>query len=418
MLPWGCIKFSMVLFTTQLPPDLSAVLHLLFQNTEIAFQWRSDADLRRAYYLLKLISIPAVVKTGKFLANLAIKIHFPVNWIVKPTIYKQFVGGETIDECKPLVRLLEKYNVKAVLDYSVEGSEDEKKIQIALDETLKTIYNAAKDPNVPFAVFKPSAFGIPRILAKASEGAQLNDEEKKHIEKFRERVYTLCKTAYENDVPIMIDAEEYAYQKIVDEVIYDMMKMFNKEKAIVYNTLQMYRKDRLDYLKWLYEQAQKDKIKVGIKFVRGAYMEQERERAKRLGYPDPIHPTKADTDRAYNQALVFSVEHIDTIAIFNATHNEFSSYLLTELMKKKGIPKDDPRCYFAQLYGMSDHITFNLAQLGYNAAKYIPYGPVRHVLPYLIRRTEENTSIAGQTPRELRLIEQEFKRRKQLKKRK
>ena len=388
----------------------------MFQNTEIAFKWRSDKDLRRAYFLMKSISKPWLVNTGKHLANLAIAIHLPINWIVKPTIYSHFVGGETIEECIPLVRTLEKFNVKAVLDYSVEGSEDEKKIKQALDETLKTIYNAAKDPNVPFAVFKPSAFGIPRVLTKASEGADLNDWEKKEVEKFRERVFTLCKTAYENDVPIMIDAEDYAYQKIVDDVIYEMMLQFNKEKPVVYNTLQMYRRDRLDYLKYLYDQAQKDKIKIGIKFVRGAYMEKERERAKKLGYPDPIHPTKQDTDRAYNAALEFSVDHIDTIAVFNATHNEYSSYLMTELMDKKGLAKDDPRCYFAQLYGMSDHITFNLAKLGYNAAKYIPYGPVRHVLPYLIRRTEENTSVAGQTPRELRLIEQEFKRRKAAKK--
>ncbi len=388
----------------------------IFQNTEIAFKWRNDKELRRAYFLMKSISKPWLVNIGKHLSNLAIAIHFPINWIVKPTIYSHFVGGETIEECMPLVRTLEKYNVKAVLDYSVEGSEDEKKIQQALDETLKTIYNAAKDPNIPFAVFKPSAFGIPRVLTKASQGVELNEWEKKQVENFRQRVYTLCKTAYENNIPIMIDAEEYAYQKIVDEVIYDMMVQFNKERAIVYNTLQMYRRDRLDYLKFLYEQAQKDKIKVGIKFVRGAYLEMERERAKQMGYPDPIHPTKEDTDRAYNAALEFSVEHIDTIAVFNATHNEYSAYLFKELMDKKGLAKDDPRCYFAQLYGMSDHITFNIAQLGYNAAKYIPYGPVRQVLPYLIRRTEENTSVAGQTPRELRLIEQEFKRRKASKK--
>lgn len=388
----------------------------IFQNTEIAFAWRSDKELKRAYLLMKLISKPWLVKTGKFLANLAIKLHLPINWIVKPTIYKHFVGGETIEECLPLVRQLEKFNVKAILDYSVEGSEDEEKIKEAMEQTLQTIYNAAKDPNVPFAVFKPSGFGSPKILAKAQAGADLTKQEQEHIEKFRHRLYTLFKTAYDNDVPIMIDAEDYAYQNFVDQVVWENMLEFNKEKPIVYNTLQMYRKDRLDYLQWMYEQAQKHNIKVGIKFVRGAYMEKERELAKKLGYPDPIYPTKEDTDRAYNKALEFSAERIDTIAIFNATHNEYSTYLLMELMKKHGIAKDDPRCYFSQLYGMSDHITFNLAKLGYNVAKYIPYGPVRHVLPYLIRRTEENTSVAGQTPRELRLYETEFKRRKQLKK--
>ncbi len=390
----------------------------MFQNTEVAFAWRSDADLRRAYWLLKSISMPWLVQSGKFLSDVAIKIHFPINWIVKPTIYSHFVGGETIEECMPLVRQLEKFNVKAILDYSVEGSEDEAKIQVAMDETLKTIENAAKDPNIPFAVFKPSGFGAPRILAKAQAGEELSEYEQKHVQSFKDRLHTLFETAYKKNVPIMIDAEDYAYQNFVDEVVFDMMKIFNKEKAVVYNTLQMYRKDRLDYLKWMYEQAQNLGIKIGVKFVRGAYMEKERELAKKLGYPDPIYPTKEQTDKAYNDALKFSVEHIDTIAIFNATHNEYSAYYLTELMEKHGIAKDDFRCYFSQLYGMSDHITFNLAKLGYNVAKYIPYGPVRHVLPYLIRRTEENTSVAGQTPRELRLIETEFKRRKAQKKQK
>ena len=389
--------------------------NLTFDNTEIAFQWKSDKELRRSYWLLKMISMPALVWAGKQLSNFAIAIHFPINWIVKPTIYSHFVGGETIEECLPLVRLLEKYNVKAILDYSVEGGGTEEKINKALDETLKTIYNAAKDPNIPFAVFKPSAFGDLDVLTRASQGETLSDKDKEEVDKFRERVYTLTKTAYDNNVPIMIDAEEVAYQKIVDDVIYEMMLKFNKEKAIVYNTLQMYRIDRLDYLKQLYEMAKRDGIKVGVKFVRGAYMEKERERAEKYGYPDPIHKTKEDTDKAYNDALRFSAERIDTISIFNATHNEESVRVLAGLMEEHGIAKDDPRCFFSQLYGMSDHITFNLGKEGYNVAKYIPYGPVRHVLPYLIRRTEENTSIAGQTPRELKLFETEFRRRKEQK---
>ena len=386
-----------------------------FSNTEIAFKWRSDKEVKKAYWLFKTMSKNWLVKTGKVLSNTAIKLHFPIGWIVKPTIYSHFVGGESIEECKPLVRLLEKFNVKAILDYSVEGGNTEEKINHALAETLRTIENAAIDPNIPFAVFKPTAFCYPHVLKKAGMGMELTHEEKKETEKFRQRVHLLCKTAYQKDVPIMIDAEDYAFQNFVDKVIYEMMLEFNKEKAIVYNTLQMYRKDRLGYLEQLYEQANKDKIKVGIKFVRGAYMEKERERAQQFGYPDPIYPTKQDTDNAYNKALEYSIERIDTIAIFNATHNEYSSKLLTELIAKKGIDKQDPRVYFSQLYGMSDHITFNLAQAGYNVAKYIPYGPIKHVLPYLIRRTEENTSVAGQTSRELQLYEKEIKRRKQQK---
>jgi proline dehydrogenase len=388
----------------------------IFQNTQVAFERLSDLELRRGYYLLKMLKYPGLVKLGKNLLNFAIAIHFPINWAVRPTIYKHFVGGETLEQCLPLVRQLEKYNVKAVLDFSVEGSEDEEKIKIAFNETKKTILNAAKDPNVPFAVYKPSAFGSPHVLSKVSANEPLNDNEKKIFENFKNYVFELSQTAYENNVPIMIDAEYYSYQNAVDQVILEMMRTFNKEKPIVYNTLQMYRKDRLDYLKWLYQTAQKEHFKVGIKFVRGAYMEIERELAKKHGYPDPIHPTKQDTDNAYNQALKFSVEHIDTIAIFNATHNEYSNVYLMQLMDQHNIDKTDNRCFFAQLYGMSDHITFNLAKLGYNVAKYIPYGPIKVVLPYLIRRMEENTSVAGQTPRELALYEKEFKRRRKMRK--
>lgn len=391
-------------------------MNLNFDNTEIAFAYKSDAEIKKAYLLYKLIGNNTLVKIGGTLAKTAVKIHFPVDWAVKPTIYQLFVGGETLESCQKIVDEFAKWNVKIILDYSVEGGKSDEQIKAALDETLRTIENAAKNTNIPFAVFKPTAFGLPEVLEKAGEHKPLTEEDKKECEKFEQRVYTLCKRAYELSVPIMIDAEDYAYQDYVDEVVYKMMLEFNKDRAIVYNTLQMYRKDRLKFLYNLYEQAKKDNIYVGIKFVRGAYMERERARAARLGYEDPIHPNKEATDKAYNEALKFSVEHIDRIAIFNATHNEFSSMYLTHLMDEHKIAKDDFRCYFSQLYGMSDNITFNLAKEGYNVAKYTPYGPIKHVLPYLIRRTEENTSVAGQTPRQLQLIETEIKRRKNSKK--
>jgi proline dehydrogenase len=389
-----------------------------FNNTEIAFAWKNDKELNKAVMLFKMIGSNALVKTGQALTNFALAIHFPINWAVRPTIYSHFVGGETLESVDKLVEKFAKYNVKAVLDYSVEGGDTEEKINAALKETLRTIHNAAKNPNIPYAVFKPTAFCYPEILKKAGMGEKLSKEETEETEKFRQRVYTLCKTAYENNVPIMIDAEDVAFQNFVDVVVYEMMLKFNKEKAIVYNTLQMYRKDRLDFLKALYEKAKEDNIFIGIKFVRGAYMERERELAEKLGYPDPIHPNKQATDKAFNDALTFSVEHIDRISIFNATHNEQSAMHLVNLMKEHGIEKNDPRCFFAQLYGMSDHITFNLGNAGYNAAKYTPYGPIKVVLPYLLRRTEENTSVAGQTPRELQLLSIEKKRRKEQKNKK
>jgi proline dehydrogenase len=383
-----------------------------FNNTEIAFSIKSDRELNKAFWLFKVISNSMIVKIGGFMSKLAIRIHFPIDWIVKPTIYSHFCGGVSIEECQPVVMKLSKHNVRSILDYSVEGKEDPDEIQAALDETLRTIDNAARNEFIPFTVFKPTAFAVSRVLEKKGTGESLTSEEQVEYDKFRNRVDTLCKKAYELNVPIMVDAEHYCYQDSIDEVVMEMMEKYNHKKAIVYNTYQMYRHDRMDVFRRDLETARKKDFYLGIKFVRGAYMEKERERAARLGYPSPIHPDKESTDRAYDAALKFAVENIDRVSVFNGTHNEKSSNLLTELMEQHGIPRDDFRCYFSQLYGMSDHISFNLAHAGYNVAKYLPYGPVRSVLPYLIRRTEENTSIAGQTGREMNLITTERKRRK------
>jgi len=359
-----------------------------------------------------MINSNTLVYLGKGLVRLALGLKIPVGWAVKPTIYSHFVGGETISDCQRNVRDLEKAGVKAILDYSVEGKETLHEINKALDETLKTIYNAAKDPNVPFAVFKPTAFTTRIVLEKVSAGMALTEEEKAEASNFRARVNKLCNTAFENDVPTLIDAEDSWFQNFIDEVVYENMEKFNKEKAIVFNTFQMYRRDRLEALTSAYQVAVEKNYFLGAKFVRGAYMEKERARAAENGYPDPIHPDKESTDRDYNSALKFCIEHLGRITIFNGTHNENSSRYLTELMAEHKLAKDDPRCWFSQLFGMSDHISFNLAGKGYNVAKYLPFGPVKSVLPYLIRRTEENTSIAGQTGRELSLIIKEKERRK------
>jgi proline dehydrogenase len=383
-----------------------------FNNTEIAFAGKSDKDLRRARFLFKTIASPLVVKTGNYFATLAMKLRLPIAWAVKPTLYQQFVGGETIEECLPTVRDLERFNVKAILDYSVEGGETGSAIQAVLEETLRTINQAAIDPNVPISVFKPTAFAPAHILEVASSGRDLSEVETEEINKFRERVNTLCGRAAKLNVPIMIDAEDVHFQAIIDKVTLEMMEKYNRGKVIVFNTYQMYRTDRLDVLKQDYDRAVKRSFFLGAKFVRGAYMERERRRAEKMGYPSPIHPDKPSTDKAYNDALAFSVEHLSRISIFNGTHNEESCHHLMQLMDNYKIAKNDPRIWTSQLYGMSDHISFNMAHAGYNVVKYMPYGPVKSVLPYLLRRAEENTSIAGQTGRELSLLEKEMKRRK------
>jgi len=385
---------------------------LSFDNTKVAFQYKTDADLNRASWLFRFMNKNLLVKTGKALTNIALALHLPINWAVKPTLYKHFVGGETIKECIPIVRLLEKFKVGAILDYSVEGGKDTETMDRTLAETLLTISNAANDNNISFAVFKPTAFATPQILELLSSGTTLSNTVADEAQKFKQRVEVLCMEAYKSGIRLMIDAEDSWYQDFVDDVVTEMMEKYNKEQAIVYNTLQMYRTDRLDFLKTTLQKAIAVNYKVGIKFVRGAYMERERKRAHELGYASPVQPDKKSTDQAYDDALTYSVENIDRISIFNGTHNEKSNQHLAELMQKHGLQKNDSRIWFAQLYGMSDHISFNMADAGYNVAKYIPYGPVKNILPYLIRRAEENTSIAGQMGRELSLIVKEQNRRK------
>lgn len=383
-----------------------------FDNTQIAFQSKSNAQLFRAYFLFKVISSNKMVKVTNKMLAWALNWGIPVKWVVKPTVYGHFVGGESIEGCQKAVRHLEKYGVKAILDYSVEGKESLADIRNALSETLKSIENAGKDKNIPFAVFKPTAFTTSVVLEKVSAGVPLSLSEENEANQFRSRVNQLCEAAYKAGVPILIDAEDSWYQNFIDEVVESMQEQYNKEKAIVYNTLQMYRHDRLAFLERSYEKAVKGNYFLGIKFVRGAYMEKERARAEEKGYPSPIQPDKESTDRDYNAGLKYCMDHIDRISVFNGTHNEYSNAYLAQLMQEKGLSNNDSRIYFAQLFGMSDHISFNLANQGYNVAKYVPYGPVKHVMPYLFRRAEENTSVAGQTGRELRLLTAERNRRR------
>ena len=383
-----------------------------FKDTKIAFISKSNLDLKKAKFLYKVMGSKSITKIFKLLTQYAMTLKIPIKWAVKPTIYNHFVGGETIKECDTAVKNLSTHNVGAILDYSVEGKEALEDIEKALKETLDSIKNAGINDNIPFAVFKPTAFTTSNILTKVSAGEKLSKEEEQEAQNFRDRVHTLCKAAYQSDTPILIDAEDSWYQNFIDEVTEDMMQLFNKEKAIVYNTWQMYRHDRLKHLKKTYQKAVDGDYYLGAKFVRGAYMEKERERAIEKGYESPICKDKPTTDKSYNDALLFSFEKRDRVSIFNGTHNEDSTLLLANLMEKENLQNKDSRFWFSQLYGMSDNISFNMAEKGFNVAKYLPYGPVKHVLPYLFRRAEENTSVEGQTSRELTLINAEIRRRK------
>ncbi len=384
-----------------------------FNNIENAFKYKSTKDLKKSFWLFKMINYPFLVKIGKWKLNLAIKIGFPIKWIVKPTVFKQFCGGETIEECQTTIQNLAQYNVKTILDYSKEGLKSEISFDDTKNEIIKTIEIANKDNCISFAVFKMTGIADFEILEKVSKSAILNNEEEIKYQKIKQRTEFICQKAFEKGIPVFIDAEESWIQGAIDSIVYEMMQKFNKNEAIVFNTIQLYRNDRITYLKNIINKAKTDGIKLGFKLVRGAYMEKERERSVKLNYPSPINNTKQETDDVYNEAITICIENIDVISVCVATHNENSTLLTTQLMQNLNIPIADKRVSLAQLLGMSDHLSFNLSNAGYYVSKYVPYGPVVDVMPYLIRRAQENTSIAGQTGRELSLISNELKRRKQ-----
>ena len=385
-----------------------------FDNTQVAFQSKTNKDLKRAYWLFKIIASPTFVKVGKFFTNLALKIGLPIRKPVKATIFKQFCGGETIEECTATINHLGSFQVGTILDYSVEGKTSDEDFDKTVNIIISTIERAKNDKNIPFAVFKVTGIARFDLLEKASNKQhKLTEKEQKEIQVIINRIDKIAKAAYDAKVPLFIDAEETWIQDAIDTWTFDMMLKYNKEEAIIYNTLQMYRHDRLEFLKECYELAEKNSVFYGVKLVRGAYMEKERERAASMNYPSPIQHNKDATDFDYNAALKFIVKHASVFALCAGSHNEESSLILTQLMKENNISPDNKHFYFAQLLGMSDHISYNLSDAGFQVAKYVPFGPVKEVMPYLLRRADENTSVAGQTGRELSLIIKELERRKE-----
>lgn len=387
-------------------------MNQIFENTATAFSLKSDSELERAYFLFKMISHEPLVKMGSAITSFAFKAHLPVESLVKATVFDHFCGGINEKDCMPTVERLWTKGVSSVLDYSVEGKDQEDPFDNATKVILNILDFVKEKEAIPFAVFKPTGFGRFALYQKIGEKKKLTDEEQAEWQRVVNRFEKVCKKAHDLNVSLLIDGEESWMQDAADELAETMMRKYNKKKTIVFNTLQTYRWDRLPYLKALHERALADGFKVGMKVVRGAYMEKENERAKENGYPTPICKSKAETDENFNATIAYMTDYLDTLSIFSGTHNEESCYLLMDLIAKKGLEKNNDSIWFGQLYGMSDHISFNLAAHGYNVAKYLPFGPVRDVMPYLIRRADENTSVAGQTSRELKLLDKERKRRK------
>ncbi len=383
-----------------------------FEDTEIAFKYKSDKELRKANFIFTIVNHPFVSSLATGAVKIGMKMGLPIQGLVRATVFEHFCGGETIDKAEHTIHHLGEYNVKTILDYSVEGEKSEAGFDRTAEEILRTFDKAKSSPNVPFCVFKMTGMGDGALFEKIQAGQTLTSAEHESYDKVRERVDRICRRSFDTGVPVMIDAEETWLQNPIDQIAFEMMARYNQSKALVFITYQMYRTDSLANLKEALHRAAMHNYFLGVKLVRGAYMEKERERAVQLGYPSPIYPTKEETDNAFNKALQFCMDNKQRVSVMCGSHNEYSNQYLTVLMQKHSLAHHDGRVWFAQLLGMSDVISFNLASAGYNVAKYVPYGPVESVMPYLLRRATENTSVAGQSSRELMMIRKELKRRK------
>ncbi len=383
-----------------------------FEDTSVAFSYKSDRELKKADFIFTLVNHPVISKIATTAAKIGLALHLPIKGLIKSTVFEHFCGGETIEQSEKTVQSLARFHVGTILDYSVEGEDTEEAFDATTNELLLTFEKAKGNVTIPFCVFKVTGIGSMELLEKVQAKEALTEKEKEAFERVKDRVDRICNKAFLYSVPVLVDAEDSWIQGTIDDLTYVMMQKYNQQKAIVFNTFQMYRADMLDNLKNAFDHASANNYFLGVKMVRGAYMEKEAARAERMNYPNPIHPSKEATDHAFNKGLGFCIDHLDRIVLMCGSHNEYSNLFLTVLMEKHGVKHNDVRVWFAQLLGMSDNVSFNLAKAGFNVAKYVPYGPVEAVMPYLIRRASENTSVAGQSSRELKMIRKEVKRRK------
>jgi len=387
--------------------------NLSFEDTQIAFASKTDFKLMKSYWIFAIMNQNWLVKLGTFFIKFFLFLHFPIKKLIKTTVFEQFCGGESIEDCDSTIQSLGKVHIGTILDYSVEGEENEKSFLKTKAEILKTIEKAKQDPQIPFAVFKLTGLFQSELLEKYQSGQTLHEEEIESFASSKTYLIEVCQRAHDLHIKLFMDAEESWIQNSIDSLTYEMMAMFNQEEAIIFNTFQMYRVDMLENLRKAIETAEKSGYYFGAKLVRGAYLEKERQRAHEDEYSEPLHKHKEDTDRDFNEAIDVCLAHLGQVSFCVGSHNEFSCMQLCKKMDDLDIPKGHPHIYFAQLLGMSDNISYNLAAMGYNVAKYVPYGPVASVMPYLFRRAEENSSIAGQTSREFGLLQKEVNRRKQ-----
>ncbi|BBO90510.1 proline dehydrogenase family protein [Desulfosarcina ovata] len=387
-------------------------LPVSFDDTQVAFQNKSNGELFLSYLIFSLTKNPLMVNVLSQAAKICLAAGLPVKRLIKSTVFKQFCGGESSREYRQVIATLGRSTIGAILDYSVEGNQDEAGFESTTRELLAVIQEAATNPNIPCTCMKLSAIGAFDLFEAVSAGKRLTTAEQQAWQRIETRLNTICAAAKKSQKPIYIDAEESWVQDAMDRLAETAMARYNTKRAVVYTTLQLYRWDRIDYFEGLIQKARAAGYRLGVKIVRGAYLEKERERALNMGYPSPVNPSKADTDDEYNRAINLFVDNIDVVELCLGTHNEYSCRLLMHRMNEKGVPHNHPHIWFAQLYGMSDNISFNLAKAGYNVTKYLPYGPVESTLPYLTRRAEENTAIAGQMSKELDIIVRERQRRR------
>ena len=367
--------------------------------------------------LFGVLASPALVSAGKVLSLWALRWRLPVKGLIRATVFRQFCGGETVAESRPAIQRLWQAKVGSILDYSVEGQTTDAAFDQTVEVVLQTLALAAHEPGLSLGVFKMTGIAPHELLEKMTAGADLTSSEEAQLERVRNRIRRMAQFAAKSGRILMIDAEETWIQGAIDQLAREAMQEFNRYGLVVMTTIQCYRVGRSVQLQADLAYAADQGYYYGVKLVRGAYMEKERERAETHGYPSPIQPDKAGTDAEYDACVRLMLAALGTpgtpgrVGVVIGTHNEASTQLGADLLAAQGWTPSEAPVWFAQLYGMSDFISFILGHHGFRVAKYLPFGPIVNVMPYLLRRAEENTSVAGQTGRELMMLRKEAARR-------
>lgn len=381
--------------------------------SDSAFSHYSISQLRRTKVLFKILQNPLVSWFSGFVPHIPILLRLPfVKSLIKHYIFSHFCGGEDWKEVHQSALKLQKQNILSSLDYSVECKQTEQDYETTKKVLLNVLEEAKNLSHIPFCVLKITGLGRFALLEKIHNGQTLSDNEKAEWQRVQSRFDSICEKAVDCNTKLLVDAEESWIQKPIDNIVKRAMKRHNQNEPMIYNTYQLYLKAKYEQLKTDWEKAKEKGYILGSKLVRGAYMEKETKRAVKMHLPNPIQPSKAKCDQDFNDSLKFCLKHIDDFGIYIGTHNIESTQKARQLMQEYGIAKSDERVFFSQLLGMREILSYELAQQDYLVSKYTPFGKIAEVIPYLLRRIQENSSVKDQLNDEIKVITRELENQK------